>query len=89
MATTAPVQKRRDSKQDELDRLAKDFFELTESRLAKMGSEERERVIVSIHATAETLGGSVNARGHPLALIRLHLRKLTLRQLEEILLKIS
>jgi hypothetical protein len=54
MATTAPIQKRQDTKQDELDRLAKDFFELTESQLAKMGSEERERVIASIHATAET-----------------------------------
>jgi hypothetical protein len=54
MATTAMAQRKRDSKQDELDRLAKDFFELTESQLAKMGSEERERVIASIHATAET-----------------------------------
>jgi hypothetical protein len=54
MATIAPVQKRRPSKQDELNRLAEDFFELTEGQLAKMGSEERERVTASIHATAET-----------------------------------
>jgi hypothetical protein len=55
MATIAPVQKRRASKQDELDRLAEDFLELTEGQLAKMGPEERERVIASIHATAESL----------------------------------
>jgi hypothetical protein len=54
MATIAPVEKRRDSKQDELDRLAKDFFELTEGQLAKMKPDEREKVIASIHATAET-----------------------------------
>jgi hypothetical protein len=55
MATIAPVQKDLDSKQEELDRLAKDFFDLTESQLAKMTPEERERVIVSVHATAESL----------------------------------
>lgn len=55
MATTAPIQRKRASKQDELDRLAEDFFALTENQLKKMGSEERERVIASIHATAESL----------------------------------
>ncbi|MGD0799365.1 MAG: hypothetical protein ABR910_16740 [Acidobacteriaceae bacterium] len=55
MATTAPIQRKRASKQYELDRLAEDFFALTESQLKQMGSEERERVIASIHATAESL----------------------------------
>jgi hypothetical protein len=55
MATTAPVQKKQNSKQDELDRLAEDFFALTESQLSKMGAEEREGVIADIHATAEGL----------------------------------
>jgi hypothetical protein len=55
MATTAPIQRKRASKQGELDRLAEDFFALTECQLAKMEPDERERVIASIHATAESL----------------------------------
>jgi hypothetical protein len=55
MATIAPVQKRQDSKLDEMDRLARDFFELTEGQLAKMKPDEREKVIASIHAPAEGL----------------------------------
>jgi hypothetical protein len=55
MATIAPVQRKRVSKQDELDRLAEDFFALTESQLAKMEPDDREKVIASIHATAESL----------------------------------
>jgi len=41
--------------QTELDDLAKDFFELAETQLGKMNPEERESVIASIHATAESL----------------------------------
>jgi hypothetical protein len=56
MAATAPVQKTPNcSNQAELDSLAEDFFHLAESQLAKMKPEERETVIASIHATAESL----------------------------------
>jgi len=56
MATAAPVQKKPDSlNRTELDCLAEDFFLLAQEQLAKMGPEERETVIASIHATAESL----------------------------------
>jgi hypothetical protein len=55
MATIAPVQKKQNSNHDDLDRLAEDFFNLAESQLEKMETDEREGVIASIHATAESL----------------------------------
>ena len=56
MATaTSPEKKAASVNQVELDRLAEDFFNLAETQLAKMEPEERETVIASIHATAESL----------------------------------
>ncbi len=56
MATAATLRKKPEySKQAELDNLAEDFFDLAETQLAKMKPERREKVIASIHATAENL----------------------------------
>jgi CHASE3 domain sensor protein len=56
MATATPVEKKTDAAhQAALDTLAADFFEAAEAELEKMESEERERVVASIHATAESL----------------------------------
>jgi len=55
MATATSVEKKVAANQTELDDLAKDFFELAETQLGKMNPEERESVIASIHATAESL----------------------------------
>jgi len=39
----------------ELDRLAEDFFDATQTQLAKMDGKERKAVIASFHNTAESL----------------------------------
>ena len=60
MDTATPLRKKPEtSNQAELDRLAEDFFGLAESQLVKMKPEERETVIASIHATAESLRATV------------------------------
>jgi hypothetical protein len=56
MATATSSEKKVASvNQVELDRLAADFFHLAETQLGKMAPEERESVLASIHATAESL----------------------------------
>jgi hypothetical protein len=56
MAIAMSVEKKAGAiNQAELDDLAKDFFELAETQLAKMKPEDRQSVIASVHATAENL----------------------------------
>ncbi len=56
MATATPVEKKMDAAhQAQLDRLAADFFEASETQLAEMDPEQRKSVVDSIHATAESL----------------------------------
>jgi hypothetical protein len=56
MASTASLQQSPDTMgQSELELLAHDFFALAETQLAKMDPEQRESVVASIHATAESL----------------------------------
>jgi ribosomal protein L11 len=56
MTITTSVQKAKSFNQVGLENLAKDFFEVAETQLAKMDTMERKNVIASIHATAESLG---------------------------------
>jgi hypothetical protein len=55
MATATSVHKQQSVNEFELKSLAEDIFELAETQLSKMSSEERKSVIASIHATAESL----------------------------------
>ncbi len=56
MASTATVQANPESaNQNELDRLAEDFFQLADEQLSQMESSRREIVISRIHTTAESL----------------------------------